>query len=425
MTPATRSVRNSWLTVFLALVWGVVSCDLLGGSAVDPGAVTGAAAGCPKLGNAAAAGKVDWAGEFALDAATAGKIKGGVTAALELKALAATIDADLKLACGGLATDLGRAGNFQDGKAACDAALAALADVKAKMGASAKIAVAVEPPRCSASIDAYSNCVAECDASIDPGSVDVKCEGGELVGRCDGQCSGSCHMDAAARCEGTCKGSCNAKFSGRCDGACTGTCGGKNVNGAACSGTCIGSCSAGASGSCGAQCSGSCELKAKASCKGDCQGSCSVDFRAPRCTGEVKPPSASAECTASCDARVSANLECKPAKLAVVIEGAADAKAAAAYKAALQKNLPVIAKVAIGMKDHAIRAAGNVKAVVGGVKSVVASLKAKGGAAARLAACVAAPFQAALAAAASIQVNVSVSVEVQASASASGSAKAG
>ena len=84
-------------------------------------------------------------------------------------------------------------------------------------------------------------------------------------------------------------------------------------------------------------------------------------------------------------------------------------------------------KIAIGMKDQAVSVAGNVKAVVEGAQKVVVSLKSDPKIGARLTACVAAPFKAAIDAAASIQANVSISVEVKASAEAhaGGSAHAG
>ena len=50
-------------------------------------------------------------------------------------------------------------------------------------------------------------------------------------------------------------------------------------------------------------------------CEGDCTGGCSVDVRAPKCKGELKPPSAScmanADCSGSCEASASARAECK------------------------------------------------------------------------------------------------------------------
>jgi hypothetical protein len=115
--------------------------------------------------------------------------------------------------------------------------------------------------------------------------------------------------------------------------------------------------------------------------------------------------------------------------VALVVEGSADAQLAATFRAAIERHLPAVLEIAVGMKDQALGVAGEVKAVVGGVQ---ATIKALGGApeiGARLTACVAMPFKAAFDAAASIKANVDVSVQVQASvtasASASGSASAG
>jgi hypothetical protein len=131
----------------------------------------------------------------------------------------------------------------------------------------------------------------------------------------------------------------------------------------------------------------------------------------------------SAECKASCDAKVNGKLECTPAKVALKVEGAADAAVTAKYKAAIEKNLPAILKIAIGMKDRAASISANVQGVVEGAQGAVkvaASGSPMMGAA--LTACVAAPFKGALDAAASIKANVNVSVDVKASAEAHGSA---
>lgn len=143
----------------------------------------------------------------------------------------------------------------------------------------------------------------------------------------------------------------------------------------------------------------------------------------------MTPPKASAECDAQCKADVQTKVECTPARVDVVISGAASADGAARLVAALRKHLPGVLRVAIGMKDQALGVAAQGKAVVDGVQASVRSVKAAPEAGARLGACVAAPFKSAFDAAASIQANVDVSVQVQASAtasaSASGSASAG
>ncbi len=425
-------VRLRTATLFLAILAPAVtvaSCDLSTNTAIptDVAGAAKAAGSCPDVSSISAIAKVDWAAEFGIDAAVGAKLKSGVMAAVSLDGFASKLDADLKAACGGLATDLGAGGDFANGKAACDAALAAMADIKGKLGAGFKVALDIQPPHCAASMDAMADCAAQCDAELEPGSVEVECEAGKLSGRCEAQCSGVCEMEAAASCTGTCNGSCSAKFEGTCGGACNGRCDGKKVNGAACEGTCKGSCDAGASGSCGGDCSGSCEMSAAAKCEGTCRGDCSVEMKAPKCEGEMKPPKASAECEAHCDAQVQAEVECTPPRIAVRIEGAGNAKLAAKYKAALENNLPAVLNIAIGMKDQALSVAADAKAVVDGVQATVGQLKASPAIGARVTACVAAPFKAAFDAAASVKANVNVSVEVKASASASagGSASAG
>jgi hypothetical protein len=143
-------------------------------------------------------------------------------------------------------------------------------------------------------------------------------------------------------------------------------------------------------------------------------------MKEPKCRGEVKPPEMSAECKARCNAHVQGHAECSPAKVTLHIEGAADVKVAEQYKAALEKNLPLVLKVAIGLGEASVKMAGNVHGVIEGVE---ASVKGSGNAVsgAQLAACVAEPFSGALKAAGSIKANVSVSVDVKASASGSAS----
>lgn len=369
--------------------------------------------------------KVDFAAEFKIAADPAHKMKAGIAAAAELRAFAESIDADLREGCGGLAKDLGAGGSFADGKAACEAAIKAMNNVRAKMGASAHVTLSAQPPHCTASMEVMTDCAAECDATVKPGTVKAECEAGKLSGQCDAECSGSCDLSSAgAFCEGTCEGSCEASFKGTCGGECNGKCNGKDTKGA-CSGTCEGKCESHANGECKGKCGGRCELKGKAKCTGTCNGSCSVQMKAPKCTGEVTPPKMSAECKAHCDAKMEGKVECHPASVAVRIEGAADAKVADNYRAALEKNLPIILKIAVGMAHRAEKAAGSVRAVVEGLQGsveAVAKTSSDKTAGAKLVACVASPFKGALDAAASVKANVKVSVDVKASASASGSA---
>ena len=387
-------------------------------------------ANCPEM-NAEALASFDWAGEFKIDAKVGGKLKGGVAAAVELKAIADAIDADLKVACGGIAKDLGGKADAATGTEQCKLAIKAIGDIKAKMGANAKVALAIKPPHCAASMKVVADCAGKCDVNVKPGSAEVKCEPGKLQGSCSAECKGSCDMKVAAKCSGTCQGTCDAKMSGKCGGKCDGKCDGKVMDAKAngqCGGTCDGKCDAKIEGKCEGSCNGGCEMQAGGKCEGTCTGDCSVKMEAPKCTGKITPPEMSADCKAHCDADATAKVECTPASVAVVIEGAADMAAAGQFKAAMEKNLPLVLKIAIGMKDRALALAGEVKGVAEGGIAVVGELKssvsdpAKAAMAGQLVACVTAPFQGAIAAAGSLQANVNVSVDVKASAEAKGSA---
>jgi hypothetical protein len=405
----------------VALAQGCAGLPQVGDKAPGAPALGGK---CPDMRSADAVASFEWAKEFKVDASVAGKLKGGLAAALELDAIAAGLDADLRTACGGLAADLGAQGTWKSGAEACDTAVDAMAKARGRLGASARITLTVRPPRCSASIDAMADCAARCDASVTPGKAEFRCEGGEFSGGCEGECSGSCSASAAARCEGTCQGSCSGSFSGSCDGTCNGKCDGKTSQGARCAGQCDGSCEGSASGRCQGGCSGDCEFKAAARCDGTCTGRCSVEFKEPTCSGEIVPPKVSAECKARCDARVSARASCTPARVALRVVAAVDTRAVAEYQAAIEKNLPAVLKIAVGMKDRLGSLSASVKGVVKGAQGAVKGA-ASGAGGAQLMACVAEPFKSAIDAAASIRASVDVSVKVQASASASGSASAG
>lgn len=414
----------------------LVSCAAAGGALGKVGDVAGAAGGsCPDLTKPEAIMAFDFAGNFKIDAQAGAKLKAGTAAAVELKAFADQVDADLKTACGGIAKDLGQTGDFKDGKAACDAAIKGIGDVKGKLGANAKLALTVKEPRCSADMNVMADCAGKCDAKVSGGKAKVECEPGKLSGKCDANCEGSCDVQAGAKCDGECSGSCDAEVKGSCSGKCNGKCDGKASNGASCAGTCDGKCEGGTvKGECKGKCGGSCKLKASAKCEGTCSGKCSAEFKEPKCTGEVKPPEMSADCKAHCDAQVNAKMECTPAQVGVAITGAADAKAAEQLRATLEKNLPLVLKVAIGVGERGVKLAGNVQAVAEGITGSVQAIAKTSGSpaqagliAGKITACLGDTFKGAIAGAASLKANVNVSVDVKASASASagGSAKGG
>ena len=420
-------------TVSIGIISAVVfSCAAVNQAANKAGDAAGVPvpAKCPDLTKVDAIMAYDFSANFKIDAAGGAKLKAGTAAAVSIQGFAAQVDADLKGACTGLAKDLGATGDWKDGKSACEAAIKAMGDVKAKMGAKAAINLVFEPPRCEADMNVMADCAGKCDVKASGGKAKVECEPGKLSGKCDANCEGSCDVQAGAKCDGECSGSCDAEVSGSCSGKCNGKCDGKDSKGASCAGKCDGKCEGGTvKGQCKGKCGGSCQLKASAKCEGTCSGKCSAEMKAPKCTGEVKPPEMSADCKAHCDADVSAKMTCTPAKVGLAITGSADAKAEAQFKAAVEKNFPLILKVAVGMGERAAKLAGEIKVVIEGVQgSVEAIAKTSGDAkkatmvAGQITACLGETFKGALGAAGSLKANVDVSVNVKASASASGSA---
>src|SRR5687767_1756973 len=189
-------VSNRWrmfATPFAVLALGSPLLMDCGALPKLPGGIPGVA-DCPEM-NAEAIAKFDWAKNFKLDAKASAQLKGGLEAAINLQGLAAEIDAELAAACNGLAKDLGGKGDVKSGPDACKAAIKVMGEVKAKMGASAKLAIDLAPPVCSASMDAMADCAGSCDASVKGGKAEVKCEGGEISGECGAKCSGSCQME--------------------------------------------------------------------------------------------------------------------------------------------------------------------------------------------------------------------------------------
>lgn len=152
-----------------------------------------------------------------------------------------------------------------DVRTACASASAALRAELQDLRVQAKLDVQVEatPPHCDISVDAYAQCAASCDANVDPGKLELQCEGGEIVGRCGGSCQGDCQVE------------------------------GRWVAG-------------------------------QARCEGLCRGECSVAFEEPRCTGTMRPPKVEAECEAACNARLDAEARCTPGKAQVLVRGSVD-----------------------------------------------------------------------------------------------------
>ncbi len=227
---------------------------------------------------------------------SAQKVEVFIATAAEFSEAATSLQTGLRDACVSMGHDLGIADSelgspgVEGTRVSCERVWqqlrADLAEIRGR--ANLQVEVAVRPPQCQVSIDAYGRCAAQCDASYSPAQSTLRCEGGELRGGCSGQCTGTCAVDVSARCDGTCEGTCNGTMAGgRCDG----------------------------------DCQGRCVSQASGQCGGQCRGGCSAEFQEPTCTGTVTPPQMSADCRAACDARLDAQASCTPGGAELRITG--------------------------------------------------------------------------------------------------------
>jgi hypothetical protein len=344
-----------------------------------------------------------------------------LSASASLSIAANSADTRLDAACTAIATDLGVDGAELEpadpavpgagATAACTRAAQAITETieqNAPLGAA--LTITATPARCGVDLDAYADCVAECEVDVS-GMATVECEPGMLSGTCTGQCSGSCTGACSAGCEGTCSGSCTGSCSGSCHGECSGACSLMNAQGeciGTCSGTCTGTCSGTCSGDCDATCDGACT----ASCEGECHGECDVMFEEPRCEGMVTTM-ASAECMTACDTRMELEVVCTPPEVIVELlvdltpgqEPAIDALAAT-----LQANLPEILLVSYQATTHMVDAGARLQASVNGLGAAFADVGAKAVTCAAVAVDAVADAVAAIDACVDVTVEISVSV---------------
>lgn len=259
-----------------------------------------------------------------------------------------------------------------------------------RAASSTRIEFQSRPPHCEVSVDAYARCAAECEARVDPGSIELRCEGGEIRGRCAAQCTGSCAIDVEGQCSGTCEGACEGSCSAaQRDGSCAGRCDGV--------------------------CRGQCVVSAQASCEGECRGGCSVEFEEPHCTGTVRPASVSSRCRASCDARMEAHARCTPGETRMTVSGGVDASMQPRVEAVQRATAEgVSAIVALRTRVERLQSSGREIARLAPELPQAAATVGIGAVA-----CATAGAGAVADAMASVSVSVEVSVSVSASASVS------
>lgn len=351
-----------WCTTgLLGLGFGTSLVSCMGGGAYGP---LGAA--CPAL-----ASSDPLSVTYSANARASAKVAAFVAATSDLVNVSLAMESAAAEACRRMGRDLGlsdaQMAPRQDepggeARAACGALSVKIDEI---LGAGVQIQVQATPPQCQANLDAAARCEGRCNVEVDPGEIVAQCDPGKLSGHCQGRCVGRCE----GGCQGECQGECTARdASGRCVGQCQGTCNG--------------------------------------GCDGTCHARCEGQWQAPRCEGHVRPPSADADCQASCKARASFQAQCTPGQ--VNVQASQNTELVGRLVATLRANLPDLLRAEIGLGRRLI---GDARAVV----QVGSELpRVIGDAGAEAVACVAA------ASSASVKATARISVSIEASASVSG-----
>ena len=154
------------------------------------------------------------------------------------------------------------------------------------------------------------------------------------------------------------------------------------------------------------QCLGRCIGTCNGGCDGTCHAYCQGNWQAPQCQGTVQPPSADAECNASCNAQAEFQGSCTRPQVSV--RAGQNVEMAARLAQTLQANLPQLlhAELALGK-----RLTGSARVIVS-VGSQLPNVVSNAGAEAM--ACVAA------ASSATVTASMRIDVSIQASASVTG-----
>ncbi len=293
----------------------------------------------------------------------------------DLTNVSAAMKTKLVTACAALATDLGQTppdvnGNVSDDMLTqvCQMASAA---IKAKVDATAHVVPVIVPGHCTVDAQAQFTCEGMCavNGSCDPGSIQARCNPGDLSGECSGECMAGATCEGSASATAMCQGSCSATCVGSCSGNCVGTC-----DGTASSGACAGMCNGNCSQSCKGTCSGDCKIDANAmvmcGAQATCLGGCSVMVTNPTCEGQLNPPSCQnldAECETACSGQGTIQATCTAPTVTIAGVGAD-----ATLVTTLQKNLPDVLAVAL-QAGLVVKAASQVSTTAQNVVTEVAN----------------------------------------------------
>jgi hypothetical protein len=345
-------------------LFGAIFGSIVIGSCAGGGAFGPLGAACPQM-----TGGDPLVARYSANARANAKVAAFVAASADLVHVSLEMERLAAGACYRIGIDLGltdaqlRPAGDRPGapaQAACGAAAARIDEIL-RLGV--QVSVQATPPQCEANLDAKARCDGACNVELDPGAIVAQCEPARLSGYCQGRCVGQCD----GNCQGDCQGQCTARdAAGRCAGRCQGTC------------------------------SGGCDATCHARCEGQ--------WQAPRCEGSVRPPSADAECNASCSARANLQARCSPAR--VDVQASQNTEQVARLVATLRANLPDLLLAEIGLGKRVLQDARALVAVGAELPRVV------GQAGAEAVACMAAASSACVTATARIDVSVQASASV-------------
>jgi len=381
-------------------------------------------AACPDLADREALAAVDFSADFGLSADDAQALTAGLIAAAGMEALSARLDADLRVACTSIARELGERPRADGVEAACAAAVKGIDDARTRLGGKARFSLAYLAPRCGLPAQPLLACLNLCagaeddSATGDALSTRLDCPGQASTGTCEGQCDGSCDATEGMVCDGKCLGGCDWGFRGDCDGTCVGTCNGRASRGI-CAGRCVGQCFGLARhGICSGRCLGPCQLRRPAPCSGLCGGRCSTAWKGLQCDSVPRTAPAAAACGPSCEIDAAAAARCSSARVTVTIDMAARNMQARArhLSGVLERFLPAIVSVSVGMKDRTAAASRTADTAFRSSERIIADAAARGGPGTSLSACAGGTLRNGLGALAKLNTSVRVAAEVKAAA---------
>jgi hypothetical protein len=132
-----------------------------------------------------------------------------------------------------------------------------------------------------------------------------------------------------------------------------------------------------------------------------------------QCESVPKTAGADAACVASCDADLSSVASCSDARVTVTIDHTHHVARAKHLAIALERYLPAILRVSVGMKARATAAARSAQAALSASDDLMSSADSRGEAGAALSSCASGPLRTGLAAIGSVNVSVRVAIEVK------------